>query len=93
MISYGKWYNSLTQNKTCILVNPLPKKSTIKTKWLFYQKYKSDESLAHYKRWLVTHDFIPQKGVNYVETFSPMLKMTSLWILFSFATLYDYHIH
>jgi len=58
-ISYGKWYNSLTQNKTCILVNPFTKSIHYQYKMVVLSKYKSNESLAHYKGWLVIHNFIP----------------------------------
>jgi hypothetical protein len=60
---------------------------------LFHWKYESIVSLAHYKMWLVTCGFIQWESLNYVKTFSPVFKMTSLWILFSLANLYDYHIH
>jgi hypothetical protein len=37
--------------------------------------------------------FTSQEGFDYVEKNSPIMKMTSLQILFALDILYDYHIH
>jgi hypothetical protein len=37
--------------------------------------------------------FTSQEGFDYVEFFSPIMKMTYLQILFALDILYDYHIH
>jgi hypothetical protein len=31
--------------------------------------------------------------IDYNETFPPMVKIISLWILFVLATIHDYHVH
>jgi len=85
-------YNSLIQNSIWQLVDPPPDHNIINTKWLFCRKYKSDGSLARYKARFVARGFSQQEGLNYVETFSPILRMTSL-LLLAFATLYNYHTH
>lgn len=74
-------------------MDPPPHRSIITTKSLFRRKYNSDGTLSRYKARLVARGFSQQEGLDYSETFSPLIKMTFLRILLAFATLYDYHIH
>jgi hypothetical protein len=75
------------------LIQPPPNKHVVNTKWLFQRKHKSNGSLTHYKMNLVARKFTSQEGFVYVEKNSPIMKMTSLDILFALDILYDYHIH
>lgn len=86
-------YHSLLKNNTWELVAPPPNRSIISTKWIFRRKYNSDGSLARYKARFVVRGFSQQPGLDFYETFSPVLKMTSLRFLLALATIYDYHIH
>lgn len=86
-------YQSLVQNNTWQLVDLPPNSSVIKTKWFFCQKYNSDGTLSCYKARLVAQGFIQHESLDYSKTFSPIIKITYLYIFLTFATLYSYHIH
>lgn len=86
-------YSSLMKNKTWILVDPPPQKSIVSTKWIFRRKYNSDGTIARYKARFVARGFSQQPGLDYSETFSPVIKITSLRLLLALATIYDYHVH
>lgn len=83
-------YQSLgVENKTWTLVNLPPNKSLISTKWIFCRKFNADGSIARF----VARGFSQDIGINYFDTFSPVIKMTLLHILLILATIHDYHIH
>ena len=86
-------YQSLIDNQTRTLVDLPSNKSLISTKWIFKRKYNSDGFLSCFKAQFVAHGFSQQEGVDYMNTFSPVIKMTSLRLLLALATLYDYHIY
>jgi hypothetical protein len=64
-------------------------KAPISSKWVFKVKYKADGSIAKYKARLVVRGFTQQADIDYFETFSPVLKHTSLRILLSIAATDD----
>jgi len=61
------------------------------TKWVFKIKRKSDGSIDKYKSRLVVRGFLQKEGVDFSETFAPVLKFETLRILFS--CLLNWHIH
>jgi hypothetical protein len=86
-------YNSLIKNNIWILVDRPPDRSLVSTKWFFQRKYNSDGTLARYKARFVARGFFQQADIDYSETFSPVIKMTSLRLLLALATIHNYHIH
>lgn len=86
-------YESLIKNHTWELMDLPPNKNVINTKWIFRHKYNSDGTISHYKARFVARGFSQQEGVDYTDTFSPLIKLKSLRLLLAFATFYDYHVH
>ena len=73
--------DALERNLTWKLVDLHPAKTPIGCKWVYHIKYKPNGSIDIYKAPLVANGFIQVEGVDYMNTFSPMAKMTTLQAL------------
>jgi len=54
-------------------------------RWVYTLKYHPDGSLDRCKVRLVSKSYTQTYGINYFETFSPVARMNSIRIIFSFA--------
>nr|GEU62605.1 putative reverse transcriptase, RNA-dependent DNA polymerase, Gag-polypeptide of LTR copia-type [Tanacetum cinerariifolium] len=66
---------ALFGNNTWILTDLHVNRKTIGCKWLFKIKYKSSDEIERYKARLIAKDYSQRKGIDYEETFSPVVKM------------------
>uniref|UniRef100_A0A2N9I2H8 Reverse transcriptase Ty1/copia-type domain-containing protein n=1 Tax=Fagus sylvatica TaxID=28930 RepID=A0A2N9I2H8_FAGSY len=73
------------------LVPPLPNQNTICCKWVFRIKRHADGTVEHYKARLVAKAFHQQPGVDYDETYSPVIKPTTVHIVLSIAISAGWH--
>jgi hypothetical protein len=55
-------------------------------KWIFRHKLNADGSLSRYKARWVVRCFTQQAGVDYGETFSPVVKPATIRVVLSLAT-------
>ena len=77
--------SALQKNNTWVLVD-LPKgKKAISCKWVYKLKLKSDCSIERYKARLVARGFTQKQGIDYDETFSPVIKMSSVRCIIALA--------
>lgn len=88
-----KEYKSLVDNHTWELTDLPPNKSVISSKWIFRRKYHSNRTLSHFKARFVARGYSQEPGIDYFDTYSPVIKIASLRLLLAFATIHDYHIH
>ncbi|KAK3005095.1 hypothetical protein RJ639_017120 [Escallonia herrerae] len=65
---------ALHHNKTWDLAPRLPLMNFIGSKWVYKTKLKSDGSLERLKAKLVAKGYSQVKGIDFVETFSPVVK-------------------
>lgn len=62
-------------------------------KWVYKLKFKADGSIERHKACLVAKGFHQEESFDYVETFSQMVKITTICILLSIAVSHKWHIH
>ena len=86
-------YNALKNNNTWCLV-PCPAGANVITgKWIFRHKHNSDGSLARYKARWVVRGFNQQFGIDYSDTFSPVIKPATVRVVLSIAVSSSWPIH
>ena len=51
-----------------------------------------DEKVETFKERLVTKEYTQREGIDYEETFSPIVMLKSIRIFLSITTHYDYEI-
>jgi hypothetical protein len=86
-------YAALLANHTWDLVPRPPGTNVVTGKWLFRHKLTSDGSLDHYKARWVLRGFTQRPGVDYDETFSPVVKFATVRAVLSLALSRDWAIH
>jgi hypothetical protein len=59
---------------------------------VFKKKMDKDGNVHIYKARLVAKGFKQIHGINYDETFSPIMMLKSVWILLAIAAYFDYEI-
>ncbi|KAB2615845.1 hypothetical protein D8674_022433 [Pyrus ussuriensis x Pyrus communis] len=69
-------FNALLKHGTWTLILHVPYANIVGCKWVFKIKRRSNGSIEHYKARLVAKGFYQQHGVDYTETFSPVVKPT-----------------
>lgn len=85
LIAMKEEFNSLIQNKTWELIEKPKNASVIDNKWVYKIKYKSNGEIDRYKARLVVRGFTQEYGINYYETFSPVVKFSSLRAILAIA--------
>ena len=69
---------ALIENNTWSLVPRVEGKQPIGCKWIYKIKRNVDGSIARYKARIVAKGYAKKYGIDYEETFSPVVKMIAL---------------
>ena len=78
-------YLALMKNKTWHLVPPMKGSNVTYCKWVYKIKRKQDRSLDRYKARLVAKGFKQRYGIDYEDTFSPVVKIATIRLVLSIA--------
>ena len=63
------------------------------SKWTYYLKKNNKNTIIRLKSCLVAQGFTQTFGVNYDETYIPVVRMTSLWTICTIAAYNNWPIH
>lgn len=78
-------FDSLIKNETWILIERPPNVKIVDNKWVFKIKQEKKNAPLRYKARLVARGFTQEYGVNYFETFSPVVRFTSIRTILAIA--------
>jgi len=84
--------DSMYKNQVWTLVDPPEGIVPIGCKWVFKKKIGSDGKVETYKARLVEKGYRQRQGIDYEETFSPIVMLKFIRILLAIAAHYDYEI-
>jgi len=83
---------SMGDNQVWNLVHLPDGHKTIECKWIYKKKIDMDGNVHIYKARLVAKGFRQVQGVDYEETFSPVVMLKSIRIILAIAAYFDYEI-
>ncbi|UYV73755.1 hypothetical protein LAZ67_11000746 [Cordylochernes scorpioides] len=86
-------FDSLIENKTWELVDPPKGQNVIGSKWVLKKRYSSDGSLERHKARLVARGFSQQYGIDYEETFAPVVRQSTIRVFLALAVEYNLIVH
>ncbi|KAM1023651.1 hypothetical protein ACFX2A_045494 [Malus domestica] len=78
-------YDSLRSQGTWVLVPSPSDRSIVGSKWVYKVKKNPDGSVSRYKARLVAQGFSQEHDIDYLDTFSPMVRHTTVRIVLALA--------
>lgn len=83
---------ALKRQGTWLLV-PCPKnRNIVGSKWIYKVKKNPDGSISRYKARLVAQGFSQAKGLDYDETFSPVVRHSTVRVILALAAMNDWEL-
>ena len=86
-------YQALMENETWSLVELPKNRKAIGCKWVFKAKYTASGEVERFKGRLVAKGYAQMPGIDYEETYAPVVKYSSLRTLLSYAIANEMVIH
>jgi hypothetical protein len=86
-------FNALVENSTWQLIPRPPGANVISGKWVYKHKFHSNGSLSRHKARWVVRGFSQEHGIDYDETFSPVVKPSTICIILSLVVSSRWPIH
>jgi predicted AlkP superfamily pyrophosphatase or phosphodiesterase len=79
-------------NKTWTLCLRPIHHNVIRNKWVFKIESKADGTVERFKARLVAKEFDQRSGIDYTDTFSPVIKPSTIRIILALAVHFDWPI-
>ena len=86
-------YNSLMENNTWVLVPKPAGRKIVGCKWVFKVKENTDGTIDKYKARLVAQGFSQSPGIDYQETFAPVVRYETVRFLFAVSAQLGFSVH
>jgi hypothetical protein len=86
-------FDALQRNQTWELVVCPPRANVITGKWVFKHKLRSDGTLERYKARWVVRGFRQHAGVNFTDTFAPVIKLGTIRTVLHLAASRAWPVH
>ncbi|XP_049318346.1 uncharacterized protein LOC105224069 isoform X1 [Bactrocera dorsalis] len=86
-------YNSLMKNETWQLAEIPKGQKAVRCKWVYALKRDKEGKVDRFKARLVAKGYSQVYGVNYDETFSPVVRYSTIQMIFALAAEYGLHLH
>jgi histone deacetylase 1/2 len=86
-------YAALLTNQTWDLVPRSPGSNIVTGNWIWTHKRRADGSLERYKARWVLRGFTQRPGIDYDETFSPVVKPATVRTILSLALERSWPLH
>ena len=97
---WPKWLEAMKEeikshqeNKTWILQNRVKGRKVVKCKWVYKIKYNHDGTVNKYKARLVAKGFTQVYGIDYEETFAPVVQLKSIRTFLALAASEKQKVH
>ncbi|GKD38470.1 ribonuclease H-like domain-containing protein [Tanacetum coccineum] len=86
-------YNALVKNGTWLLIPRPAGVNMVRSMWFFKHKFHADRTLSRYKACLVANGSSEKPGVDFDETFNPVVKPATIRTVLSLAVSRKWLIH
>jgi Reverse transcriptase (RNA-dependent DNA polymerase) len=85
--------DALAHNRTWSLVPAPPDTKIVGCKWIFKTKRHSDGSISRHTARLVAKGYTQEERLDYFETFSLVVKPTTIRVILTLALSNQWHLH
>ena len=86
-------YRALLQNRTWSLTSLPSGAKVVGCKWIFKKKFNADGTFQRHKARLVAKGFTQSPGLDYNETFSPVVKPITIRVVLSHVVSNNWPVH
>ncbi|GJX11747.1 zinc finger, CCHC-type containing protein [Tanacetum coccineum] len=84
---------SIMENNTWVLSNLPPGCKPLGCKWIFKRKIKVDGTIDKFKARLVIKGFRQKEGIDYLDTYAPVARITTFRLLLALSAIHNLVIH
>ena len=86
-------YQPIIKNDFWDIVPKIERKSVVSSKWIYQIKHAVDGSIEKYTARFVARVFSQKEGINYEETFEPIVRYTSIRTSMALASMMKWSLH